>query len=247
MPRPAVLASAQDITLPSRDPGRQIPCRLFRPADGTVGGLFYHIHGGGWVLQSEHYQDTMLQHWADRAHMIVLSVGYRLAPEHPYPAGNEDCLDVAEHLVDRGKSSFGVPLKFMGGDSAGGHLSVLTCFHLLSSRPNFAFHGLILNFGAYDLSGFLPQTWNFRKAEPLILDVEIMQHFIAAYLPGKSVEQRRDWRISPFFADLKSMKLPPALFTCGSEDCLLDDSVMMCARWMASGASAVLKVYPGEF
>ena len=51
--------------------------------------------------------------------------------------------------------------------------------------------------------------------------------------------------ISPFFADLTKMKLPPALFTCGTQDCLLDDSVMMSAKWLMSGAEAILKIYPG--
>lgn len=244
-PPPAqVLDSGKNITLPSRDPGRQIPCRVFEPASGKPKGVFYHIHGGGWVLQSEAYQDIMLKYYADYCQTTVVSVGYRLAPEHPYPAGNEDCFDIGEYLIDNAEKDFGAPLLFMGGDSAGGHLSVVTCFHLLTSRPNFAFKGLILNFGAYDLSGFLPQAHNFKL--PLVLDVEIMTHFTAAYLPGSTVESRRDPKISPFFAEMEDMKLPPALFTCGTRDCLLDDSVMMHAKWAMSGAESILKIYPGE-
>jgi acetyl esterase/lipase len=51
----------------------------------------------------------MLQHYADHSSLTVVSVGYRLAPEHPYPAGNEDCVDIAEHLVAHGKEEFGGP------------------------------------------------------------------------------------------------------------------------------------------
>ena len=244
MPRPKVEDSGKNIKLPSREAGRDIPCRVFEPAEGKSKGVFYHIHGGGWVLQSEHYQDTMLKYWADHSQMTVVSVGYRLAPEYPYPAPNEDCFDIGEYLVDNAEKDFGAPLGFMGGDSAGGHLSVVTCYHLLESRPDFAFKGLVLNFGAYDLSTFLPQAHTFKI--PLILDVDIMNHFQEAYLPNTTVEDRRDYKISPCFADMENMKLPPALFTCGTLDCLLDDSVLMSSKWIRSGAEAILKIYPGE-
>ncbi|KAK3066360.1 hypothetical protein LTR53_017326 [Teratosphaeriaceae sp. CCFEE 6253] len=201
LPKPVVLDSGKNITLPSRDPGRAIPCRVFLPAAGQPPkGVFYHIHGGGWVLQSEHYQDVMLQYFADHAQLAVVSVGYRLAPEHPYPAGNEDCFDVGEHLVDHAERDYGAPLLFMGGDSAGGHLSVVTCYHLLKTRSEFAFKGLVLNFGCYDLSGFLPQAWTFDL--PLVLDVQIMHKYIEAYLPNTTAEQRRDMWISPFVSSL---------------------------------------------
>ena len=245
LPKPVVLDSGRNITLPSRDPSRQIPCRVFEPAGGPAAarGVFYHIHGGGWVLQSEAYQDTMLQHFADACALTVVSVGYRLAPEAPYPAGNEDCFDIGAYLVDRASRDFGAELLFVGGDSAGAHLSVLTCFHLLETRPAFAFKGLVLNFGAYDLSGFLPQAHHFDL--PLVLDVDIMAKYIDAYCPNTTSDQRRDPWISPFYADLNKMRLPSALFTCGTLDCLLDDSVMMCAKWQMSGSEGVLRVYPG--
>lgn len=181
LPRPTVLDHGKDINLPSREAGRSIPCRVFEPEAGKAKGVFYHIHGGGWVLQSEAYQDTMLAHLANHCHLTVLSVGYRLAPEHPFPAGNEDCFDVGAYLVDHATRDYGVPLLFMGGDSAGAHLSAVTAFYLLAARPEFAFKGLVLNFGAYDLSGLLPQVWEFDL--PLILDADIMIKFICLSSP----------------------------------------------------------------
>ncbi|KAK5722553.1 hypothetical protein LTR15_005784 [Elasticomyces elasticus] len=243
LPKPVVLDSGKNITIPSREPGRSIPCRVFTPDNGKPKGVFYHIHGGGWVLQSEHHQDVMLKYWADHSQVTVVSVGYRLAPEHPYPAGNEDCFDVGEYLVDDSEKDYGARLLFMGGDSAGGHLSVVTCYHLLKTRPSFAFKGLVLNYGAYDISGFMPQAWTFDL--PLVLDVQIMQKYVESYLPNTTPEQRRDSWISPFFADLSKMKLPPALFVVGTMDCLLDDSILMSAKWRMSGAESILRVYPG--
>lgn len=83
----------------------------------------------------------MLQRYATSSSLTVISIGYRLAPEDPYPAGNEDCFDAAEYLVDNAEKEYGLTLMFMGGDSAGAHLSVLTCYQLLETRPGFAFTG----------------------------------------------------------------------------------------------------------
>lgn len=176
LPKPIVLEHAVNITIPSRDSGRDIPCRVLKPTKTEPKGVYYHIHGGGWVLQSEAYQDTMLQYLADHTALTVVSVGYRLAPEDPYPAGNEDCFDVGEWLVDHAHAKFGAPLAFMGGESAGGHLSVVTTFHLLQTRPQHRFKGLLLNFGAFDLAGMLPQAHHFDL--PLVLTHQIMAKYI---------------------------------------------------------------------
>jgi acetyl esterase/lipase len=117
----------------------------------------------------------MLQYYADNASLIVLSIGYRLAPEHPYPAGNEDCFDIGTYLVDHAQRDFGVPLLFMGGDSAGAHLSTLTCFKLLEVRPDFAFRGLVLSYGVYNIAAALPQVHNFDM--PLVLTKDIMRTY----------------------------------------------------------------------
>ena len=67
-----------------------------------------------------------------------------------------------------------------------------------------------------------------------------------AYLPGMSEAEKRDPKISPLYANMGKLKCPPALFTCGTLDPLLDDTVMMSTKWMMSGAESILKIYPGE-
>lgn len=194
-------------------------------------------------------QDPLLAHIAKSTSLTVVSVGYRLAPEDPFPAGPEDCYDAVDYII-KNPSEYG-GLQFIGGESAGGHLSVLAGLYILDKHPDFTLKGLILNFGAYDLSGFLPSVHNFNKS--LVLDKDIMIKYIEAFTPKMSNEQRRDPSISPFFANLekyrdkdgKTSRLQPALFTCGTEDLLLDDSIMMAARWMMAGGEAVTKVYPG--
>jgi len=109
-------------------------------------------------------------------------------------------------------------------------------------RPKFHLAGLVLNFGAYDLTS-LPMARNFK--EPLVLTPEIMAHFLDAFLPGISIEQRKDPSISPFYKDLRGLKLPSALFACGTSDCLLDDTVMMAVKWQMAGAEAITRLFPG--
>ena len=116
LPKPVILPQGQDIQLPSRDSNRTIPCRLLEPSSGSSKGVILHIHGGGWVLMSEKASDPLLNIYAQTSHCTVISVGYRLAPEHPFPAGPEDCFDVAEYLVKNGEKEYGGPLRFMGGE-----------------------------------------------------------------------------------------------------------------------------------
>jgi acetyl esterase/lipase len=249
LPAATYLESAEDFTVPSRESGRGIPCRILKPQNGNpVKAVFMHIHGGGWVLQDEKSQDPALQSIADATSLLCISIGYRLAPEHPFPAGPEDCYDAAEWLVDNAEKRFGAPLSFVGGESAGGHLSALVAIHLLQSPKNeyssFAFKGLLLHFGCYDLT-FTPHAYNFRKPVPLVLDLDLMIHYVEVFLPGMSEEDKKHPSVSPIYANLYGLKLPPALFTSGTEDCLLDDTVFMSSKWMMAGGETIVKIIPG--
>ncbi|KAH9860282.1 hypothetical protein IAQ61_012067 [Plenodomus lingam] len=177
--------------------------------------------------------------------ITVVSIGYRLAPEDPWPKGIEDCYDAAEWLVKNSKQEFGGELLFTGGESAGAHLALLTALHLLTTTPTFSFRALLLHFGCYDLSAFLPHAHNHTLS--LVVDRDVMTSYVNALLPYTTESERRHPSISPFWTDLRqySGRLPPALFTCGSEDPLLDDSVMMGAKWGMWGGATVVKIYTG--
>lgn len=249
LPAHVHLDTAEDYEIPSRDAGRSIPCRILKPTNGKpVKGVFMHIHGGGWVLQDEKAQDPALQLTANMTGLLCISIGYRLAPEDPFPAGPNDCYDAAEWLVDNAESKFGAPLSFVGGESAGGHLSVLVTLHLLQlpekRYAEFGFKGLLLHFGAYDLS-FLPSAYTFQPSPVLVLDLDLMKHYLDVFLPNTTAEQRKHPSISPMYADLTKFKLPPALFTCGTADCLLDDTIFMSTKWIMAGGETVVKIVPG--
>ena len=251
LPKATYLDSAEDITIPSRDADRTITCRVLRPQNGKpVTGTFLHIHGGGWVLQDERSQDPVLQQLANNTGLVAVSVGYRLAPEHPFPAGPHDCYDAAEYLVAHATEQFGAPLSFVGGESAGGHLGMLVALHLLqhsdSRFSGFRFRGLLLHFGAFSFQ-WLPQVYNWNRDPCLVLDRDLMNHYRDAFLPGWTQKTVEDPKVSPLYADLEPLRgrLPPALFTCGTEDCLLDDSIFMASKWRMAGAEAQMHIVPG--
>jgi acetyl esterase/lipase len=246
IPKPVFLEAAGTFQIPSRDAGRTIPCRVLKPSARIIKGVYMHLHLGGWMLSDETSQDVMLQRIANSTGLVCVSVGYRLAPENPFPAGPEDCFDAAGYLIEHSKATFGADFAFIGGESAGAHLSILTAIHLRHSPEYSSFNlkGLLLHFGVYDLSG-LPQYYNFSPSRPLLIDLETIQPQLAAFCPGVSSHQLKDPAISPLYQRLSGLDLPPALFTCGTQDMLLDDTVFMSVKWMMSGSEAVVRIYPG--
>ncbi|WP_428485367.1 alpha/beta hydrolase [Rhodopila sp.] len=235
-PPPVKSSRARTIIVPGRD-GNEIPLRIIAPDQPR--GVYLHVHGGGWVLGSADSQDPMLEQIADKAGVAVVSVEYRLAPEHPYPAGPDDCEFAAAWLVNHAKAEFATDVLTIGGESAGGHLAAVTILRLRDRYGYTRFRGANLVYGAFDLS-MTPSQRAFGNRR-LVLRTIDMQQFYNAFLP--TITDRRVPDISPLYADLKG--LCPALFSVGTADALLDDSMFMHARWIAAGNEAELAVYPG--
>jgi acetyl esterase len=217
------------------------PITLRTVVPDRVGAVYLHLHGGGFVLGGADQQDPLLSAIASAANVAVCSVEYRLAPEHPYPAGPDDCEAAATWLVEHARAEFGTDRIIIGGESAGAHLAATTLLRLRQRTGTVdPFVAANLVFGAFDLSN-TPSTRNWGD-RVLILSGPIMQFFTDCFLPGTDPESRRDPAISPLFADLGG--LVPALFTVGELDPLLDDSLFMGARWRAAGNPTEVVVYP---
>lgn len=228
---------AHDATVPG--PAGSVPVRTVVPDDAV--GVYLHIHGGGWTLGGADQQDQLLTRLAKDAQVAVVSVEYRLGPEEPFPAGPDDCEAVACWLVEHSAERFGTSRLVIGGESAGAHLSALTLLRLRDRHGAAeSFRGANLVFGCFDLS-LTPSARNWGERN-LILSTPIIEWFADQFLPDLSTEQRRDPSVSPLYADLHG--LPPALFTVGALDPLIDDSLFMFARWQAAGNEAGLRVYP---
>jgi len=238
LPPPVYSPRASWLEIPTRAGSVQL--RVL-PPQGEPTGAFLHIHGGGWVLGAADEQDLLLEAVADATGLCAVSVEYRLAPEHPYPAGHDDCEDAALWLVERGAADLGVPATFaIGGESAGANLSVTTLLRLRDRRGiTGAFAAANLVFGAFDLGGTPSRLlWGERQ---LVLSDSIMNWFTECLVGVVDGGSRRIPDLSPLYADLRDM--PPALFTVGTADALLDDSLFMAARWEAAGNRAELRVY----
>jgi acetyl esterase len=215
-----------------------VPCRTFK-APGDRRGTYLHFHGGAMIMGSARMNDSSNARIAESCSVDVVSVDYRLAPEHPFPAAPDDCLAVARALL----ALADVGPIVMGGESSGAYLAATTLLRIrdeLGAIDRIRAANLV--FGVYDLSG-TPSNRGVRpSAVPDIREPDPDGFTRACYLPGWSVEQVRDPEVSPLYASLE--RLPPALFTVGSADRLLDDTLFMARRWEAYGNDVELAVYP---
>jgi acetyl esterase/lipase len=237
-PPPVILPHARDLSVPTRAGETRV--RVLAP-DGPT-GAYVHIHGGGWVLGCCDEQDDRLWALAQATGLCSISIDYRLAPEHRYPAAPDDCEDAVLWLLDRGLGELGVPDRLaIGGESSGAHLAVTTLLRLRDRHGlSDAFRAATLIYGVYDLSMTPSQrNWGDRY---FILSTPIMRWFGRSFAGDRDWEELRDPDLSPLYADLRD--LPPALFTVGELDPLLDDSLFMAARWQAAGNEAELRVWP---
>jgi acetyl esterase/lipase len=217
-------------------PAGDIPLRIFTPDNAR--GVYFHIHGGGWTIGGAHHQDPLLWELATRCQVAVVSVEYRLAPEHPYPAGPDDCEAAALWLIEHARAEFGTEQLILGGESAGAHLCAVTLLRLRDRHGFSGFRGASLAYGMYDFT-FTPSVRNWGPRN-LVLSTPIIEWFCDQFVPPA---RRSNPDVSPLYADLAGM--PPALFTIGTLDPLLDDTLFMYERWRAAGNPAELAVYPG--
>jgi acetyl esterase/lipase len=222
-------------------PGPAGPLRVRTFVPDRVDAVFLHIHGGGFVAGSPEMTDLLHEVLSKELDLAFVSVDYRLAPEHPYPAGPDDCEAAAVWLLEHAEAEYGSARLLIGGESAGAHLSASTLLRVRDRHHAVErFHAANLVFGVYDL-GRTPSQRGVRE-RPDILTVEGIDYITEMFTPGMTPEQRRDPDVSPLCADLHD--LPPALFTVGADDHLVDDTLFMAARWELAGNDAELLVYP---
>jgi acetyl esterase/lipase len=209
--------------------GLQVPVRILEPPGGEPRGVLLDIHGGGFFMGRAARGDARNRRLSDGLEVAVVSVEYRLAPEHPYPAGPDDCEAAALWLVENAAGRFGTSRLAIAGASSGANLAVTTLLRLRDKGLVQSFVGANLVFGAFDLSG---QTPGSRR-----LGDEYLVEAYAGAVPDKAAPD-----VSPLFADLRD--LPPALLVVGQEDILLEDSLAMAMRLAAAGGDVDLRVYP---
>jgi acetyl esterase/lipase len=209
--------------------GRQVPVRIVTPQNDSPRGVYLEIHGGGFYLGRAARSDLRNRQLADALGIAVVSVDYRLAPEHPWPAAPDDCEAAALWLLDQAEARFGTARLAIGGGSSGANLALATLLRLRDKGLLGPFVGAVLQAGAFDLSGRSPSG-------RAIAD----EFFIRAY--AGHVADLTDPDISPLFGDLRG--LPPALLVVGTLDIVFEDSLAMAARLAAAGGEVDLRIYP---
>ena len=209
--------------------GRQVPVRVITPQHGQARAAYLEIHGGAFYLGSAARSDTRNAVLADALGMAVVSIDYRLAPEHPWPAAPDDCETAALWLLQHAEAVFGTPRLMIGGASSGANLAMATLLRLRDRGRVQPFAGAVLQFGAYDLSGRSPGGRMYGG-----------EWFIKAY--AGHVDDRTNPDISPLYGDPHG--LPPALLVVGTLDILLEDNLAMAARLSAAGNEVDLRVFP---
>lgn len=123
LPAPIILPGGLNFSIPSRGT-HSIPCRAFFPSTYDASapaskGTFMHIHGGGWVLFDEKSNDVIMQFYAETTGCVIVSVGYRLAPEDPWPKGVEDVEDAVIWMQENSTTKGWGELKYIGGEVGG--------------------------------------------------------------------------------------------------------------------------------
>jgi acetyl esterase len=216
-------------------PGGPLPIRVL--AREVPAGVLLYLHGGGWVFGGADLQDRTLERFADATGLAVVSVGYRLSPEHPYPAPLDDAEAAARWLINHAGERFGTERLAIGGSSSGANLALSTVLRLRADDLHGRFRALVLQSGAYDLSGTPSQSAANAGA---LSGGEAVQWSFDQYA---SSAQRRNPDVSPLWADL--VGVPPTVVVAGSEDRLIDDTLFLYCRLLAAGVRSEIAIARG--
>jgi acetyl esterase len=236
----AQVTRVEEVEIPG--PAGTIPARLFVPPSTATGPLplLVYFHGGGWVIGDLETHDAPCRFLAIHSGAQVLAVGYRLAPEHPFPAAVEDaCAAYAWATGYPGDPPLAVDRVGVGGDSAGANLAAAVCLQARNGgMPAPAMQLLI--YPITDCSRELPSRQLFR--EGFLLTRRDMDYFEDRYLPAGT--DRGDPRVSVLQAEDLS-NLPPAYVATAGFDPLRDEGEAYAERLREAGGTVALRRHPG--
>ncbi|MDI9915343.1 alpha/beta hydrolase [Rhodococcus sp. IEGM 1379] len=215
--------------------GDKVSVRIYRPLSVKASGTVVHFHGGGWVTGDFDYADATCRLLADAAGVPVVSVDYRLAPEHQFPAAVDDASAVLRWVA---AGSEGLdPRIVVTGDSAGGNLAAV-CAQTMRTDSEVSLVGQVLVYPVVDAD--LTRD-SYVANSGVFLGSKEMQWFFDHYCPEAAD------RNSPSLAPIRAADLaglPPAIVVVGGHDPLLDEGLEYAERLTAAGVSVELLHYP---
>lgn len=233
------MARVEDRTIPGRA-GNQIPVRIYTPATETSEPLpvLVYYHGGGFIFASVEAVDRLVRLIANEARVIVVSVEYRLAPEHPYPAAHDDAEDAFLWVRANAANFGGDPARVSaGGDSAGGHLATVTAQRLIGANQAPP-HTLLLYYPALTMATDDRSYELFGNGYGL--DLPFVQAVIEMEFPDATMRASAEG--SPLnAASLAGM--PPTILITAGFDPLRDQGKRFADRLQAEGGNVTYRNY----
>ncbi len=230
------MARVEDRTVPS--PDGDVPVRVYTPTDEAGLPIVAFFHGGGWVLSSVDGHDSLARRLAARSGAIVVSVDYRLAPEHPFPAPHDDCWAVTQWLAEHGAEIGGDPARLaVAGDSAGGNLAAGVALRARDEGLPLAYQLLI--YPCIDTDWSRPSMVD--NAEGYFLRTADMVWFWDHYVPAEHRE-------NPYAVPMRAGRvdgLAPALVQTAEYDPLRDEGEAWAARLADAGVAVQMTRYDG--
>ncbi len=220
-------------------PAGDIPVRVYDPDPEETSPVVAYFHGGGFVFMGIETHDRVCRRLADEAGAVVVSVDYRLAPEHRFPAALDDCMAVTHWLTHHAAELAGDPERIaVAGDSAGGNLAAATALAARNGGPGLA--GQVLVYPVIDAACATPSFE--ENAEGYLLAASTMRWFWSEYL-GPDGDPRE-----PYASVLHAESLegaPPALVLTAEYDVLRDEGEAYAERLRGAGVDVSLLRYPG--
>ena len=243
-PEPPELKSVTPLAIPA--PHGAIPARTYTPnvlrQRGGLAPCLVFFHGGGWVIGDLDSHDVVCRKLAHEGELIVISVDYRLAPEHKFPAAADDAITATKWVADNARQ-FGIDAAqlLVGGDSAGGNLAAVVA---LAARdgdgPKLA--GQVLVYPATDFAMTHPSHSELETS--ILLTHSVIKWFCNHYL--NSTADIDHWKASPARATTLA-GLPPAYVLTAGADPLRDEGAEYAVRLKEAGVPVTYRHFPGQF
>jgi acetyl esterase len=242
-PEPPELDSVKELSIPS--PNGSIPARIYTPkktrqANGLAPCLVF-FHGGGWVIGDLDSHDVVCRKLADEGELVVISIDYRRAPEHKFPAALDDSIEATKWIAANAKQ-LGVDASRLtvGGDSAGGNLATVVAISARDGNgPRIA--GQVLIYPATDFAMTHPSHSDPETS--ILLTHSVIKWFKNHYLGGADIH---DWRASPARATTLA-GLPPAYVLTAGGDPLRDEGDEYARNLKQAGVPVTYRHFAGQF
>ena len=214
-----------------------IPCEWVLTPDADPAVRLLYLHGGGWVSGSGGNYLPLAAEISRAAKCVVLLPDYRLAPEHPFPAGLDDCVAAHDWLVVNGPTGPGAAkATFVAGDSAGGNLTLATLLALKERQRSLPAGVIAISPG----TDFTLSSQSLTSVYDPIISSRTMPEFRSRYLAKTDPHEPL---ASPVFGDFRG--LPPILIQTGEHEMLRDDSIRVAKKARADGTPVTLEIWPG--